>query len=408
MTKLSGTSGQVFSGLAESLSMRGTSRSGKSAGAKAQADSSFNDLLHTVSNLAKRALNDEGSATAVKAGTLRTRLAHQSGKDNASDETVHDRAAAVEEPGSSETSTEKSSDKKTDKSSGKHGPLDHIEQADVQSRSSIAGIVGQEIVAGPPVVMPQMQAPAGDKKDASGRDERSSTTKRDVQALGMAKATAELPPPVAPTAARSQAADSHAATSAQATSTDDSEPSPKATAPGFEAVAANVERAVKASARDALPETTKVTVVQQETHLPPAQFNAPQQVANACRRVEGSSGIDGVRSSRSCSVPSQCAGSAAQDPDHQSRAARARQCHRAPSPGRQRSVRPPRRCAQGHEPDARPAARFDPRPDAVRGLRRRYCARPARLAGWFPERLRPVAAAAFGPATALVAVARHV
>jgi chemotaxis protein MotD len=30
-----------------------------------------------------------------------------------------------------------------------------------------------------------------------------------------------------------------------------------------------------------LPETTKVTVVQQETHLPPAQFNAPQQVANA-------------------------------------------------------------------------------------------------------------------------------
>lgn len=112
MMKLSGTSGQVFSGLAESLSMRGTSRSGKSAGAKAQADSSFNDLLHTVSNLAKRALNDEGSATAVKAGTLRTRLAHQSGKDNASDETVHDRAAAVEEPGSSETSTEKSSDKR--------------------------------------------------------------------------------------------------------------------------------------------------------------------------------------------------------------------------------------------------------------------------------------------------------
>ena len=50
---------------------------------------------------------------------------------------------------------------------------------------------------------------------------------------------------------------------------------------GFEAVTANVERAVKASARDALPETIKVNVVQQETHLPPAQFNAPQQVANA-------------------------------------------------------------------------------------------------------------------------------
>lgn len=282
MTKLSGTSGPVFSGLAESLNMRGTSRSGKGAGTKAQADSSFNDLLHTVSNLAKRALNDEGSNTAVKAGTLRTRLAHQSEKHKATDETVHERTAAVEEPGSSEKPTEKSSDKKIDKSSGKHGPLDHAEQADVQSRTSIAGIIGQEIVAGPPVVMPQMQAPADDKKDASGRDERPSTTKRDIQAMGTAKATtADSPSHAAPTAAHSQAAASHATATDQATSADGSEPSPKATAPGFEAIAANVERAAKASARDALPETTKVTVVQQETHLPPAQFNAPQQVANA-------------------------------------------------------------------------------------------------------------------------------
>ncbi|MCK1284604.1 flagellar hook-length control protein FliK [Bradyrhizobium sp. 44] len=274
MTKLSGTSGQVFSSLAESLNMRGTSRSGKSAGPKAQADSSFNDLLHTVSSLAKRALNDEGGDTAVKAGTLRTRLAHQSGKDDASDETVHDRAAAAEEPGSRE--------KPTEKSSGKHGFLDPTEQADVQSRSSIAGIMGQEIVAGPPVVMPQMQAPAGDKKDASGRDERSSTTKRDVQAMGTGKATTpEFASPAAPTTAHSQTAASHATATDQATSPQGSEPSQKATAPGFDAVAANVERAAKVSARDALPGTTKVTVVQQETHLPPAQFNAPQQVANA-------------------------------------------------------------------------------------------------------------------------------
>ncbi|MET4326058.1 chemotaxis protein MotD [Bradyrhizobium sp. i1.15.2] len=271
MTKLSGTSGQVFSSLAESLNMRGTSRSGKSAGAKAPADSSFNDLLHTVSNLAKRALNDGGSDTAVKAGTLRTRLAHQSGKDNASDE---------EEPGSNENLTEKSSDKKVDNPSGKHGLLDHTEQTDVQGRSSIAGIIGQESVAGPQVVMPQMQAPAGDKKGASGRDERSATTKRDVQAMGTSKATAELPSPVAPAAAHSQAATSHAGVTDQVSSRESSVP-PTATAPGFEAIAANVERAAKASARDTLPGTTKVTVVQQETHLPPAQFNAPQQVANA-------------------------------------------------------------------------------------------------------------------------------
>jgi chemotaxis protein MotD len=282
MTKLSGTSGQVFSALAESLNMRGTSRAGKSAGAKAQADTSFNDLLHTVSNLAKRALNDEGSDTAVKAGTLRTRLIHQSEKEKAKDETVLEGTAAAEDPGSSEKSTEQSADKKTDKSSGKHVPAEHTGQADVQNRSSIAVIVGQEIAAGP-VVQPQMQAPAGDKKDAPGRDERSSTTKREVQAMGMAKTTTadSGPSAVAPAAARSQAAAPHATAAAPAASTQDSDPSPKATAPGFEAVAANVERAAKASTRDALPETTKVTVVQQETHLPPAQFNAPQQVANA-------------------------------------------------------------------------------------------------------------------------------
>ncbi|MCK1656013.1 flagellar hook-length control protein FliK [Bradyrhizobium sp. 149] len=280
MTKLSGTSGQVFSGLAESLNMRGTSRAGKSAGGKAQADSSFNDLLHTVSNLAKRALNDEGGDTVMKAGTLRTRLAHQSERDNAKDETVREGTAAAEEPRSSEKSTEKSSDKKTGKSSEKQGPVDHAEKADVESRSSIAVMVGQEIAAGP-VVQPQMQGPAGDKNDASGRDGRSSTTKREVQAMGMAKATtADSPSAAASTATPAEAAASHG-TAAQATSTQDSEPSPKTTAPGFEAVAANVERAAKASARDALPETTKVTVIQQETHLPPAQFNAPQQVANA-------------------------------------------------------------------------------------------------------------------------------
>jgi chemotaxis protein MotD len=52
--------------------------------------------------------------------------------------------------------------------------------------------------------------------------------------------------------------------------------------PGFEGVAANVERAAKVSGREVLPEATRVTVVQQETHLPPVpQFSATQQVANA-------------------------------------------------------------------------------------------------------------------------------
>lgn len=282
MTKLSGTSGQLFSGLAESLNMRGTSRSAKSAGTKSPADSSFNDLLHTVSNLAKRALNDEGSDTAVKAGTLRTRLVHPAETDK--DETVHERTAAAEKSMTSEDkSTDKSSDKKTDKSQ-KHGPADLAAKPDVQDQPSIPVIVGQEIAAAP-AVKPQTPAPVGDRKDAPARDERASATKRDVQATGMAKPAAAdtASSTAAPMAARSQGAAPQMAAAAQTASAQDSERSPKAmpSAPGFEAVTANVERAAKASAREALPEATKVTVVQQETHLPPAQFNAPQQVANA-------------------------------------------------------------------------------------------------------------------------------
>ncbi len=274
MTKLSGTSGQPFSGLAESLNMRGTSRSGKSVGGKTSGDSSFNDLLHSVSNLAKRATSDQGSDTAVKTGTLRSRLAHPTEKN----ETVLDPTAATEEPASTEKSAEKPSDKKVDKLLEKQGPVDHTEDVGGQNRPSMPVIVGQETAAAP-AVKPQMQSPAGDKKDGSARDERSATTKREVQATGTTKAaTADsASASVAPTAVRSQTA------APQATSVQGSESSPNAmpAAPGFEAVTANVERAAKASARDALPEATKVTVVQQETHLPPAQFSAPQQVANA-------------------------------------------------------------------------------------------------------------------------------
>ena len=286
MTKLSGTSGQLFSGLAESLNMRGTSRSAKGAGAKSQADSSFNDLLHTVSNMAKRALNDKGSDKTVKAGALHTRLVHPAEKDK-TDETVPDRTDAADEPKSADKS-DKASDTSADKTSEKQGPVDQVVKADVQSRPSIAAIVGQELAA-VPVMTPQVQTQpaAGDKKDASARDERSSATKRDVQGVGLAKAAAVDSAPSASAAAsadtRAQGPASQAASNPQSTPVQGGETAAEAmpATSGFEAVTANVERAVKASARDALPEATKVTVVQQETHLPPAQFNAPQQVANA-------------------------------------------------------------------------------------------------------------------------------
>ncbi|MCK1393048.1 flagellar hook-length control protein FliK [Bradyrhizobium sp. 1] len=285
MTKLNGTSGQLFSGLAESLNMRGTSRSAKGAAAKSQADSSFNDLLHSVSNMAKRALKDEGSDTTVKAGTLRTRLAHSVDKDK-TDETVQDRTDTTDEPKSADKS-DKASDKSADAPSDKQAPIDQLMKADVQSRSSIPAIVGQDLAAVQamkPQIQPQTQSTTGDRKDAA-RDERSSATKRDVQGISMAKAAAAEPAPTVATPAntRAQGPASQAAASPQAISLQGDEAASKTmpASSGFEAVAANVERVVKASARDALPEATKVTVVQQETHLPPMQFSAPQQVANA-------------------------------------------------------------------------------------------------------------------------------
>lgn len=277
MTKLSGTSGQLFAGLAESLT-RGVSRSAKgtaTTGAKTADDSSFHDLLDTVSNMAKRALDDQGSDTTAKAAPVRPRLVQLTEPDTPKDEPVHER---TEEP----------------KSSTKKDPIDQTAKADVPGRLSVPTIVGQDLAAAQAVTM-QTPQPSNDK-DASARDERPSTTKREVQSITDAKAMAD--------AARSAAASSTVAPSTVARSTADaSGPRPQpaaatlqampgesdvqskamlAATSGFEAVTANVERAAKSAGRDALPETTKVTVVQQETHLPPVpQFSATQQVANA-------------------------------------------------------------------------------------------------------------------------------
>lgn len=276
MTKLSGTSGQLFAGLAETLT-RGVSRSGKgtaTTGAKTADDSSFHDLLHTVSNMAKRALDDQGSDTTAKAASVRPRLVQLTEADTPKDELVHQRS---EEP----------------KSSTKKDQVDQAAKAEVPSRLSVPTIVGQELAAAQAVTM-QTPQPSIDKKDTSARDERPSTAKREVQGIGDAKAaTADV--------ARFAAASSAVAPSTVARSAADaSGPRPQPTlqampeesdvqskampaaTSGFEAVTANVERAAKSAGRDALPETTKVTVVQQETHLPPVpQFSATQQVANA-------------------------------------------------------------------------------------------------------------------------------
>ena len=335
MTKLEGTSGQLFAGLAEGLT-RGVSRSAKgtaAAGAKSTDDSSFNDLLHTVSKMAKRALNDQGGDATAKAGSLRPRLAQLTERDTPREETVHER---TEEP------------KAANKSSDEKSSIDQLAKTDVQNRLSHPAIAGQELAVAS-AVTPQTQLPSGDRKETSARDEPSSATRREVQSASVTKAatadiarsaaapssvststtspstasrstvspsnispsavwpsivspSAVFPSAVTPTSiapsivSRSTAAPSgtrpqasaspapRATATEQATASQEDQAHPDAmpATPGFEAVTANMERAAKASSRDALPEATKVTVVQQETHLPPVQqFSAPQQVANA-------------------------------------------------------------------------------------------------------------------------------
>jgi len=275
MTKLSGTSGQLFAGLAESLT-RGVSRSAKGAattGAKTADDPSFHDLLHTVSNMAKRALDDQGTDTTAKAASVRPRLAQLSERATPKDEPVHERTEET-------------------KSSSKQDPADRSTKADIPIRLCVPTVVTQELAAVPAVTL-QAPQPSSDKKETSARDERPSAEKRGVQGAASA-AVADAARSAGPQSivARSAADASDAnprpagaqqsATAQALPQGSDVQPKALPLTPGFEAVAANVERAAKAAGREALPETTKVTVVQQETHLPPVtQFSATQQVANA-------------------------------------------------------------------------------------------------------------------------------
>jgi chemotaxis protein MotD len=97
--------------------------------------------------------------------------------------------------------------------------------------------------------------------------------------VGTARSTDATQSPARPLASTVQGTAGQQANSQQA---GDAPTKAMPAASGFEAITANVERAAKSAGREALPEATKVTVVQQETHLPPVpQFSATQQVANA-------------------------------------------------------------------------------------------------------------------------------
>jgi chemotaxis protein MotD len=279
MTKLTGTSGQLFSGLAETLNTRGMIKSVKGPATQATEDSSFHDLLHTVSNMAKRALSDQGQESAMKPAALQARMSQLTERgeprnekaDSKADDRVHEKAdanpKAAREPDAPSTPR----------------PADHPQKAESQTNAPLPSIVGQELAAAPVMhAQVQRQPIAAEQRPTSDRTERPSRG-------------SDLPAATA-TVSKSAEAGPRPSTAAPQTATDAPQgngPAAKSTSAGggFETIAANVERAAKLSGREALPATTKVSVLQQETHLPPVQqFTAPQQVANAVvAELEGNS-----------------------------------------------------------------------------------------------------------------------
>jgi chemotaxis protein MotD len=270
MTKLEGTSGQPFAGLAEILTSRTTSRFDKGAGGKTM-DNSFRNLLHTVSQLATPVPSDQADEGSMKVGALLARIARSAEPEETTQDTVHERTEST--TGSTEEA----------KPSSKRSSPDLAPKVEVQSRLTLPTTAGQELAA-VQAMQPQAQPVAGDRKDAPARSERSASVRALPDASAAKAMMADLAEPAArPAAAAPQATKTQVAT-AQVATTQQGAPLPKSAsaAPGFEAITADIEHAAKVSLRAPLPEATKVTVVRQETHLPPvAQFTPTQQVAKA-------------------------------------------------------------------------------------------------------------------------------
>ena len=265
MNKLNGTAGQPASVIAETINMRGTARSGKGAGAQASGKSAFRDLLHTVSNPARRASSDQDHDGSIKPGMLRARVPLLAELDKPGDETVRKVPETAEEPDASRKSV----------------MPDHAATVDVQDRLTLPSGVGQQFAA-VPVLKPQAQTAGDDKEAAPSRKERSSTT-RELPGQNTASAMKDV--------AESDSRPSVAVPQRTEAPQSDATPPRTMSAPAsFEAVTATIERAAKPGGHEALPEATKVTVVQQETHLPPVQpFTTAVQVAKAVvSELEGS------------------------------------------------------------------------------------------------------------------------
>jgi chemotaxis protein MotD len=243
MNKLIGTSGQLFSVIAE-INSRGTVRSGKGTGGQGTPDSSFRNLLHSVSNRAKRASSDhEGS---VNPRSVRPHVSQLEEGEQLKDDIGRERLDAAKESDPS----------------NKVRLLDQKANVHVQSGVANASILGQEHAIVPELTA-RAQQPRNESGRAAGRDLAGASAMMDSAAHSGTRASVVAAPQEA-TASQNSVA-----------------PTTTSAGAGFEAIVANVERVANVSVHHAVPEATKVTVLQQETHFPPvAQFTAPQQIAN--------------------------------------------------------------------------------------------------------------------------------
>ena len=255
MTKLNGTGGEPFSVIAETINVRGPARSGKGFGAQASGHSPFRDLLHTVSKPARHGSSDQDHDGSIKPGLLRARAALLAELDKPGDETVRKLPETAEESDASRKSV----------------VPDHAAVV-VQDRLTLPSGVGQPFAV-MPVLKPQAKTAGADEDAAPARKDRPSIA-RELPGTNATSAMKDV--------GESGSRPSVAVPGVNASAQDDAtSPRTMFAATSFDAVAA------KAGRREA----TKVTVVQQETHLPPVpQFTATEQVAKAVvAELEGAS-----------------------------------------------------------------------------------------------------------------------
>lgn len=255
MTKLGGTPGQNFARLAEQNPVSGAIRHGKDRTEKATERTSFHDLLNSVSKLSRRSQQKEGEKSepmrAIPGERAVTRIADRQEREGAIGCAGSDAIAQAETPDN-------------------FGPLPRGGDVELQGGPILSTIAGAPSDVAPGLVSPRQ--PSGDTQRAVPlRAERSARSSEWSSGTMTARAAATTAPQtgISPLAAPLQDATTTVAVGRE-------------TGAGFGPVAANIELAARISVRDTAGDATSVTVIRQETHLPPVSpLSAPQQVANA-------------------------------------------------------------------------------------------------------------------------------